>query len=306
MNSYDAEFLLLSRYDNLISSTLMSRLFVLYDNKFTDGQISRSMKTKGYTLTFDYSPKDVESGGHMNTKNKNLTLWINSGLIDNLCFENNKFYMFSRLECRDKISCFLRLFEHEFSHVAVLLIFEKKGHCPKFRQFMSDNFGHSETFHHLKESGNYTKAKIETEKEAKKKIKGGDIVGYATFGGEKFIKVSAVRIKTLTGYSYCPQTGVTDLYKGFFPKNPLYMRYVTSLNFARLKYSGIILSEMSKQISTRDVVRSKGIKNVKVIAKINGINKTLTTTSTRGHKTFKARYGESEYVIPYSDFVCLA
>lgn len=141
-----------------IHSDDIETLFELYDAEFFDGQLEVAAQRSGAPLYFRVSKRMTRVGGtttkyrHYKTPgpNSSYEIAISSTLLFATFYDVERPISVTGIECRDRLECLQRIFEHELIHLTEMVIWDDSS-CSKqrFQSLAFQLFGHTEATHQL-------------------------------------------------------------------------------------------------------------------------------------------------------------
>lgn len=187
---------------NNLSIKDVKATFKIIDEIYFYNEISKRIKLMGAKLEFDASNRLSCTAGFCEYKYKkildeitnsyiliwNFKLTMSSKIITNLFKNNEKILKINGLKCKNRLECYINLFEHEIIHLLMIIYcFEKSkeygGHNKTFVNIVYNLFGHTDYKHQLL-CGDAEQNEQDTSK-FKDILKIGDIIITKTIKGEK-------------------------------------------------------------------------------------------------------------------------
>lgn len=141
-----------------IHSSDLEFLFAKYDEMFFDGLLNETIERSGAPLSFRVSKRMTKVGG-TTTKYRmargpgprsSYEIAISSTLLFATFYDVQRPIMVTGVECRDRIECLQRIFEHELIHLTEMLIWDDSS-CSRqrFQSLAFQFFTHTEATHQL-------------------------------------------------------------------------------------------------------------------------------------------------------------
>jgi len=141
-----------------IHSRDLEQLFESYDDLFFDGLLSETVERSGAPLSFRVSKRMTRVGGtttkyrHARGRGPKTSyeIAISSTLLFSTFYDVNRPITVTGIECRDRLECLQRIFEHELIHLTEMLIWDDSS-CSKrrFQALAFQFFSHTEATHQL-------------------------------------------------------------------------------------------------------------------------------------------------------------
>jgi hypothetical protein len=142
-----------------VHSEDLETLFELYDELFFDGQLEPATRADGAPLSFRLSKRMTRVGGtttkyrHQRTvgpQKMSYEIAISSTLLFSTFYDVERPVSVTGVECRDRLECLQRIFEHELIHLTEMVIWDDSS-CSKerFQSLAFQLFGHTEATHQL-------------------------------------------------------------------------------------------------------------------------------------------------------------
>ena len=141
-----------------IHSNDLAFLFERYDEEFFEGHLGRSARKGGTPLSFRISKRMTRVGG-TTTKYRRRSgpeprssyeIAISSTLLFSTFYDVNRPISVTGIECRDRVECLQRIFEHELIHLAEMVIWDDSSCSQKrFQSLSFQFFAHTEATHQL-------------------------------------------------------------------------------------------------------------------------------------------------------------
>lgn len=144
-----------------IHSRDLEHLFESYDELFFDGLLSETVRRAGAPLTFRISKRMTRVGGtttkyrHARPRGSrepgtSYEIAISSTLLFSTFYDVERPITVTGIECRDRLECLQRIFEHELIHLTEMLIWDDSS-CSKqrFQSLAFQFFSHTEATHQL-------------------------------------------------------------------------------------------------------------------------------------------------------------
>lgn len=133
-------------------------LFEEYDRLFFDNQLGRAARKNNTPLTFRISKRMTRVGG-TTTKYRHRTprgpqssyeIAISSTLLFSTFYDVSRPITVTGVECRDRMECLQRIFEHELIHLTEMVLWDDSS-CSKerFQSLAFRCFAHTEATHQL-------------------------------------------------------------------------------------------------------------------------------------------------------------
>ena len=141
-----------------IHSSDLEFLFARYDETFFDGLLYETIERSGAPISFRVSKRMTKVGG-TTTKYRmargpgprsSYEIAISSTLLFATFYDVQRPIMVTGVECRDRIECLQRIFEHELIHLTEMLIWDDSS-CSRqrFQSLAFQFFTHTEATHQL-------------------------------------------------------------------------------------------------------------------------------------------------------------
>lgn len=144
-------------------------LFDQYDEMFFDGLISETMRQVGAPLSFRVSKRMTKVGGTTTKYRKrsgpgprdSYEIAISSTLLFSTFYDVERPVLVTGVECRDRVECLQRIFEHELIHLTEMLVWDDSS-CSRqrFQSLAFQFFTHTEATHQLITPGERAVAKF--------------------------------------------------------------------------------------------------------------------------------------------------
>lgn len=141
-----------------IHSDDLETLFELYDELFFDGRLEPAVRTDRTPLFFRVSKRMTRVGGtttkyrHGRTSGpkNSYEIAISSTLLFSTFYDVERAVTVTGIECRDRLECLQRIFEHELIHLSEMVIWDDSS-CSqqRFQSLAFQLFGHTEATHQL-------------------------------------------------------------------------------------------------------------------------------------------------------------
>ena len=152
-----------------IHSRDLEFLFARYDQTFFDGLLSQTIQRVGAPLTFRVSKRMTKVGGTTTRyrmsrgpgPRSSYEIAISSTLLFSTFYDVERPVMVTGVECRDRVECLQRIFEHELIHLSEMLIWNDSS-CSRqrFQSLAFQFFTHTEATHQLITPGERASAKF--------------------------------------------------------------------------------------------------------------------------------------------------
>jgi hypothetical protein len=141
-----------------IRSQDLEILFAKYDETFFDGLLYETIERSGAPISFRISKRMTKVGG-TTTKYRmppgpgprsSYEIAISSTLLFSTFYDIDRPVNVTGVECRDRIECLQRIFEHELIHLTEMLIWDDSS-CSRrrFQSLAFQFFTHTEATHQL-------------------------------------------------------------------------------------------------------------------------------------------------------------
>nr|QBK88727.1 MAG: SprT-like family protein [Mimivirus LCMiAC01] len=168
----------------VFKSKHVKKTFKILDKIYFKRKISKYIKDFNIDLKFVVSGKLTKTAGvckykYLTSGEKKYTIGISSVILNSLFTKGEKSLKINGLPCKNRLECFLSIFEHELTHLIIFLfcpeLGEKKGgHTSTFMKIVNNLYGHTE-YKHMLLCGDYETMKGDIEK-IKTNIEIGDYV----------------------------------------------------------------------------------------------------------------------------------
>jgi len=141
----------------VIHSGDLELLFDAYDDRFYNGQIRHTLKQSGIPLTFRISRRMTRVGGtttrFRDTRRGgriSYEIAISSTLLFSTFHDVSRPIMVTGIECRDRLECLQRIFEHELIHLTEMMLWgDSSCSRQRFQSLAFQVFAHTEATHQL-------------------------------------------------------------------------------------------------------------------------------------------------------------
>lgn len=172
-----------------IHSRDLEFLFSRYDQVFFEGLLNETIQRANAPLTFRVSKRMTRVGG-TTTKyrmargpgpNASYEIAISSTLLFSTFYDVQRPIMVTGVECRDRVECLQRIFEHELIHLTEMLIWDDSSCSRKrFQSLAFQFFTHTEATHQLITPGERasTKYGIRTGDKVRFRVDNASYVGF--------------------------------------------------------------------------------------------------------------------------------
>ncbi|NQV27027.1 MAG: hypothetical protein HQ518_21980 [Rhodopirellula sp.] len=141
-----------------IHSQDLEFLFAKYDETFFDGLLSDTIQRSGSPISFRVSKRMTKVGGTTTRyrmsrgpgPRSSYEIAISSTLLFSTFYDIDRPVNVTGVECKDRVECLQRIFEHELIHLAEMLIWDDSS-CSRqrFQSLAFQFFSHTEATHQL-------------------------------------------------------------------------------------------------------------------------------------------------------------
>lgn len=170
---------------DVLKSNHIKESFKILDKIYFQGKIKKYIKDQNINLTFKSSAKLTKTAGvckyiYVSDKNTyDYEIGISSVILNSLFTKGEKSVKINGLPCKNRLKCYINVFEHELTHLLIALFCpelgkKKGGHTPTFMRIVNNLYGHTE-YKHMLLCGDYEKMEHSIE-QIKTNIEIGDYV----------------------------------------------------------------------------------------------------------------------------------
>jgi hypothetical protein len=168
-----------------IHSSDLEFLFARYDETFFDGLLHETIKRSGAPISFRMTKVGGTTTKYRMARGpgprSSYEIAISSTLLFATFYDVQRPIMVTGVECRDRIECLQRIFEHELIHLAEMLIWDDSS-CSRqrFQSLAFQFFTHTEATHQLITPGERASLKfgIRTGDKVRFRIDGASYEGF--------------------------------------------------------------------------------------------------------------------------------
>ncbi len=150
---------------NSLSNKIVEETFYIIDKIYFDNNINKFIKKSGSSLKFNASNKLSSTAGlckykyyldeYDRVEYGKYEIVISKKIIDSL-FQNKKIksLKINGLLCKDKLECYINLYQHEITHLLIAIFCHREGegmggHTQMFKALVYALFGHTKYKHWL-------------------------------------------------------------------------------------------------------------------------------------------------------------
>jgi hypothetical protein len=135
-----------------IKSGDVKKTFELFDEVYFNKGLSKYLFNSNQNIKFSTSAKLSKTAGKCIYCETGYEIVISSKILASLFNKNEKQLALGGLTCRNRLECYINIFEHELIHFIIFLFCPKYAypqHSKAFKILVYNLFGHTKTHHSL-------------------------------------------------------------------------------------------------------------------------------------------------------------